>query len=184
MINAYLGNFNGALTEKEVDDICEKAKLHDIELFCETKYRGPVNAAIDDMVSDVLIAFNSDIFSGACNLIALSSTVCTLVKSIYNYINKRGKHKVTVNKIERVAPNVNIEIENITILNPKVNDINLEKYYNEAFIITKEEYKNNQNNEYNNIIVEYDMETKRARSYTAVEYAYKIMNERKRESNE
>lgn len=183
MINAYLGNFDGALTEEELDIICEKAKLNDIELFCESKNRGPINAAIDDMVSNVLIAFSSDIFSGLCNYITLISTVSYILKIIFKFVKHKRFRKFTVESNNEIKPNINIQIENITILNPKTDDANIEKYYGEAFIIAKEKYNNNQNNE-DNIIIEYDLETQQAKSYTTVEYAYMKMDESKKENYE
>ncbi len=168
MINCFIESFDDVLTENECNYIVDLLKTNDINAYCELKRRGIMNAALDDLVPQVLMFFNSDWFIAIASIASVSTAISELVKFITKKIKQKNLKKVTNNKVENEKPKINIQIENVMILNPKNDITNFESYYKESFIIAKDFVDNNNKQE---IIVEYDMQTKRAKALTLEEYA-------------
>lgn len=175
MKNCFIESYDNVLNEDDVNSIVNLMNANGIDTQCKIKKRGIMNAAIDDLVAQVIMFFNSDWITALANFTTISMSIVTAVGIIKNRIKQKDLKKISLNQTEDEKPNIIIRIDNITILNPKTDIVDLEKYYKDSLIITKDILENKIQNE---MIVEYDMQTKKPILYTIEEYAKKCMNEK------
>lgn len=171
MTDCYIESYNGALTEKEMSKVVETLQSNGINTYYKYSERGLMNAAIDELVPQVVMFFSSDYFTALSNLVTISSALSALIVFICKKTKQKKLKKVTVDKIKDEDIKMNIVVDNITILNPKTDSADFEKYYYEAFLEAQKLLKYKQEEK---MIVEYDMVSKQVKIFTLEEYAENV----------
>lgn len=180
MIKCFVENYIDTFSDDEISNIVSEFENNGINVKFKTVQRGIMNAAIDDLVPQILLFFNSDFYNSFLNIVTTSILFGELVGFLSKKIKQKKPKKIKRNAIEDENVKINIRIENVTIINPKSEEVDLEDYYR-AFELANYLYSN-QNTEKN--IIEYDLTTKEVGAYTTFEYAKKNMNEKKVKGNE
>lgn len=171
MSRIYLEYFNGCFNQEEVNEI--SAFYHDSGTSIEIYERKPyfINAALDELVADILIFITSQEVQTIIALWAFTSPIAKMIKHIYNKLKTKKLKKLTISADEERDPNIIIEIEKIKILIPRDStEEELTRYLCAAFDASK---KINQNEDELLIIEESDSGIS---IYTLLEFAERKMS--------
>ena len=125
------------------DILADKDKINEINDFCKEnnintniyiEKHGPMNAALDELISEIFIFVNSEEVQTIKNIFDFSKIIYSIFKKIKAKFTGKPLKMVTTKKIYDKEINVGIGVDNIKILLPKdINEKTIQEYLSIAF---------------------------------------------------
>lgn len=132
-----------------------------------------VNAALDDLVATVLLAINSNELQSMISILNLVNAIVLVVKYMRNKFKGKTVSKISSDKVEKIPPNIIIQVGNTKILLPlNITDDKFKKYVHTALIEAKQINESALNR--NTVIIEENNDT--INIYSLEEFAKRKIN--------
>lgn len=107
------------LEDEEIAEIEQISVENDIDVKFHPKKSKPMNAALDELVNDIIVFVRSDGFQAAKDAIEFSTCLYSLIEILKSKVKNKKMKKVTPRKIEDKKINIGVKVDNVDILLPE-----------------------------------------------------------------
>lgn len=174
MSNIYIEYLYGCFNENDIEEIKQINNAYNFNLELQEKQPTIVNAALDELVGEILLYINSNELQTAIAIFNIAEFLASVVKWMWNKLKKIKLSKVTSKTAEEKQANIIIQVDNVKILLDKTaSEEELSKYLRVALQESKIATQNAENKQ---IIIDGNNNT--VNMYLLEEYAKKTIGEK------
>ena len=98
------------LSDEELTEVEQFSKENNIDVSFFPKKSEPINAALDELVMDIIIFVRSDSVQAAMDIITISTWVHFLIAKLKAKIQNKKMKKVTLRKVEDKKINIGVKV--------------------------------------------------------------------------
>lgn len=116
MSNIYIEYLHGCFNENDIEEIKQINNAYNFNLEIQEKQSTIVNAALDELVEEVLLYITSNELQTAIAIFNIAEFLAAIVKHMWNKLKSLKLSKVTSKTTEEKQANIIIQVDNVKIL--------------------------------------------------------------------
>lgn len=129
MSNIYIGYLSGCFDESDIEELIQINRAYGINLEIQERKPVIINAALDELVEEVLLFINSSDLQTVISIFNIADFMVVVVKWIWSKLKLFKIHKITSSANAEKPVNVIIQVDNIKILlDENLSEEDLSKY--------------------------------------------------------
>ncbi len=169
MSNIYIEYLQGCFDKNDIAELNQISNNHQVALELHEKHPAIYNAALDELVPEILLFINSNGLQTSIDIFNIVNAAFAFILWMKKKVKSKKIAKVSTNSVEEKEPNIIIQVDNVHILlDKKATDEQLKPYLQNAIKLATRAVKEQENK---SIIIDGDNNT--VNVYNLEEFAKK-----------